>query len=235
MTSRAAAVAMYAKVMGHVKKWCLRSGIPPQTLSAFCPPHLRCFHNLYANPELWPKLCFLQHDEKDIFRVRGADGLPDFGDGEAQHIAAEYAKAIDDIEHALQPLRSLLPQAQLSAAAYSAAADALRAASPLLKQYVEKAMVRVPLREKHVAKLRKKAAAKPALAARLSKHILFLTEQIAEAATCQRRASTWAGAVAALPAAPAQEHTSSALLDLLKEHHAIRALVEVEVVECRVT
>ena len=203
-----------------VRRWCETRGHIPWELLCI-PTHLQPHANKLKKSEMLHVLSFAQHDEKDIFRTRGVDGLPDFGDGETQGLEDEYRGAVAAVELAMVPLRSLPPRAVLSAADFAAAAAALRAAAPLLDKYMRDAMARVPQRETHAAKLRKRAADKPAQAARLAKHILFLTEQIAEAATCQRRMTAWAADVAALPATPAAEHTSSVLLDLLKDHQSL--------------
>ena len=68
-------------------------------LSSAMPGHFAespCYGNLLADPQLWTLLRLMQHDEKDLFAVKGERGIQDLGDGAAQSDKAELHR----LEHA---------------------------------------------------------------------------------------------------------------------------------------
>ena len=72
-------------------------GLPPEVVRV--PGHLKAFGGRYADKTLWSKLVGVQQDEKDIFRVEGKAGLPDWGDGRTTSLIKEYddsLAALDD-------------------------------------------------------------------------------------------------------------------------------------------
>ena len=70
-----------------MRRWLARIGVPPWVL--FVPPDLRQFAGRYANPELWPYLYGMQHDEKDAKSVLQAHHK------EALSCATKLSKAAD--------------------------------------------------------------------------------------------------------------------------------------------
>ena len=112
--------------------WLVKQTVPWQV--ARPPSHLKPYAVLH-DPRLWPKLCIMQQDEKDMKTTRGVNGLPDMGDGETQRITSAFYDGYNAIESALEPLRKLPPQATLTLPIYAAARAALLAGTPQLKVY----------------------------------------------------------------------------------------------------
>ena len=82
--------------------------LPFEIHDSFTPLHFRSILSECLNccdPEMWPALYALQHDEKDIKRVRGA--LQDWGDGEAGRQYEQQRSAVDAAASALEEVRRL--------------------------------------------------------------------------------------------------------------------------------
>lgn len=199
------ASVFFKDVVPQLRGWCKRAGIPEWVVMV--PPHLRAFSGLFADESLWPLLYGLQHDEKDIFRVRGPAGLQDWGDGEAQKILAVRTAALELIDAQLVELRKLPAAVPLDAASYHTAVEVLRPSCDLVVQYEKGAAAWAAGVEGKSEKLRRKQRKQPATEQatidRLAKHIRFNDDMKAEATTLATRVATLTAAAAALPPAPA--------------------------------
>ena len=96
--------SLWLKAMRVVRRW---SRVPFWVFDV--PQHLRAYAGRYSDPEKWPTLYGLQHDEKDMFRVVGRAGLQDWGDGDAQARLAALDAATGALAAAVAALRSLPP------------------------------------------------------------------------------------------------------------------------------
>ena len=172
----------FCEVINDVlRPWLRRQGVPPEVL--LVPPHLVHYKELYSDPQLWPSMYILAHDEKDMKWVKGS--LQDWGDGEAQASYAAKSSALDDLARALSHLRSLGQAAAPSAADFSAVKHLLHGShAETLKEYCMTASVLVIRHEEHSQRLQRRqarlGAAKAEQSTRLGKHIEFLNSQAAE-------------------------------------------------------
>ena len=69
MASTMRALRARSPAIALVEAWWKARGLPLEML--YVPTHLVRFANLYANPNVWPSLYGLQHDEKDVFALKG--------------------------------------------------------------------------------------------------------------------------------------------------------------------
>ena len=216
-------VSLYVPVVVELKKYLSRRGLPAEVL--FPPPHLVKHHDDLSDPELWPTLFGVQHDEKDSYRVDGPAGIQDWGDGEAQQVLDELAASQRAIDESLQKLKQLSLNLAPDAAAYSPVLTVLKAQQSLSARYLNLSAKRVAVVEGRTAKLRawhmKLAAGSAAQHARLEKNIAWNQSWLAKVLTLKVRAATWDAAFAALPAVPTVGQTPASLINLLDDMKAI--------------
>jgi len=202
---RRTAINLFGNVLTVLTEW---SGLPRELY--LTPDHLLKFANKLSQPSVWPSLYGLQHDEKDIYRVTGAAGLQDWGDGEAQRLADQLNEATRAAAAAAAALHALLPGAAIPAARYASMKTCFATYMPRLQLYQQRAVERLDKREAHAAKLTAKqaklGAGKQREIDRLGKQIAFITSQCAEARTSDVSVNALLASVNALPAAPGQEH-----------------------------
>ena len=158
------------------QRWSARR-IPPFALSP--PPHLAHWAGRYSDPAVWASLFGIQHDEKDVFRVVGREGLQDWGDGEPQRLLRELDEAVSALSGALLTLRVQPAAAALGAVAYAEARRELLQARELLLKYVGASRTEASRAEAKAVKCRTKLAKLPASDKqrdRLAKQLAFLLD-----------------------------------------------------------
>jgi outer membrane murein-binding lipoprotein Lpp len=203
-----------------LRLWLAASGIPEWLV--FVPSHLAAYAGRYSDPDLWPSLYGLQHDEKDMFRVVGRAGLQDWGDGDCQERLAALDAATDDLGEVAKALRAAVPG---DLAAYGEARRTLQQTLALLRQYAAVADASIEQLNAKVAALRAKLA-KLAMDAvkqreRLSKHLTFLAVRSSEVSSFSIHVATHGSDVDALPAAPAAAHTAARLGTMLDDQKGL--------------
>jgi hypothetical protein len=191
------------------------------------PDHLRQLGGLYSDPELWPTLYGLQHDEKDVYRVIGPAGIQDWGDGDAQEILFKHEALIGALDASTKELGGLAAASQISIVLYGTVVDALGRAGAALERACRLLLDRAPAMEAKRAKLTRKrdalVAGRIADRERYEKHISFLSSRLSEAKTFAAQASTYCSAVAALPQSATAAETATQLMALVADG---RGLVE---------
>ena len=199
-----------------VRRW---SRVPSWVFDV--PQHLRAYAGRYSDPEMWPTLYGLQHDEKDVFRVVGRAGLQDWGDGDAQTRLAALDAAAGALAAAVAALRSLAPDASLDQASYLDARRMVQQQLQLLQEYAAAAVSSVAALDAKAAKLRSKLSKLTAGEAkqieRLNKYLAFISARSAEVSSF----TTHRSAGEALPPAPAAAHTAASLTTMLGDHRAL--------------
>ena len=145
--------SLWLEAMRVVRRW---SRVPSWVFDV--PQHLRAYAGRYSDPEMWPTLYGLQHDEKDVFRVVGRAGLQDWGDGDAQARLASLDVATGALTAAVAALRSLAPDTMLDQASYLDALRVLQQQLALLQEYAAAAVSSVAALDAKAAQLRSKLA-----------------------------------------------------------------------------
>jgi hypothetical protein len=212
MSTRPSPGLAYA-VWSVVKAWLRRQGIPFEVL--FPPAHLQTHSWRYADPVMWPSLYVLQHDEKDIKRVRGA--LQDWGDGEAARQYEQQQSAVDEAASALEEVRKLDADKVLTHAEFFAAMAPLMEHMKTLTAYAQEATKLSARHQDHLKRLlRRKGRLSAASQSteRLSRHIGFLNEQLSEIQQFERHVQSLDDGIVASRQAEAK---AGALADLLSD------------------
>lgn len=216
--------SVFVKVVAVVRRWLTARGVPPELY--FCPPHLAELYGLYNDPKDWPSLFALQHDEKDVYRAYGPNGLQDWGDGECERLEIELKSALDRTRALVGSLRAHQASALLTSEQHASASRLLLELLPQLERYTAQAVSMSEKDESHADRLARK---KTSLGAgqqhrheSLSKHIAELNRRAAEVHAVVRRSSSLStdvrtrGAAQAAPvAASVMAADAQELLELL--------------------
>ena len=213
--------ALYRDAMWHVAHWLEARALLPDSMAA-ARPHLAQYKDLFADPELWPAIAIAQHDEKDIYRTRGAAGLCDSGDGEAQRLQQELDTVVAQASDMIDSLKTLAAGTIIPRAALHECRKTLNVTMPIVQRYCTEVLEAIAGREAHAKKLhaKKQRLTDVAKIERLEKQIRYINLETAEVHSCKRRVDALLADVAALPAAPASGLTVSkvnAMFDELKE------------------
>ena len=207
-----------------VRSWQHATGVPSRV--AFPLPQLAHFRGRLSDSSVWPSLVGLQHNEKDVFRVLGPGGLPDWGDGECQRLQAELSAAGEALSRlAASCTRSPRRWSRTRPCTRRCASTSPRTCPPSTstRSRPSRTLERESKAAKLVVKLGKLAAGELNELERLGKHIAFLNAQVSECRMHAAAADSLLVSVAALPATPTLAETAAALAAWLVE---LRSLVD---------